>query len=216
MMPRWKRLTDIALSITGLFVALPLFVVIAAIITITSPGPVFLRQKRVGRFLKPFLIWKFRTMHVNADTGVHQRHLETLITADTPMVKLDAKSDPRVFPFGRILRSTCLDELPQLINVLLGDMSLVGPRPCMTYEAEQYQGWQKERFNAMPGITGLWQVNGKNRTTFNEMIRLDIAYANAVSPALDLKIILKTVPAILSDLGERKEEKEIGSAKRAV
>ena len=131
------------------------------------------------------------------------------------MVKLDAKSDPRVFPFGRILRSTCLDELPQLLNVLRGDMSLVGPRPCMAYEFQKYQDWQKRRFDAMPGITGLWQVSGKNKTTFTEMVGLDIAYAERVSVFSDIRIIVKTIPAILSDLTTSAARKEIRQVKRA-
>ena len=190
---------DIGLSFAGLLIALPFFVVIAAIIKISSPGPVFLKQERVGRWGEPFLLWKFRTMRANADSRVHEAHLKRLIRANTPMVKLDAKNDPRVFPFGRILRSTCIDELPQLINVLFGEMSLVGPRPCMVYEARQYQDWQKRRFNAMPGITGLWQVSGKNRTTFTQMVGLDLDYAEQVSFTLDLKILFKTIPAIMSD-----------------
>ena len=213
--PRWKRTMDIVFSGAGFIIALPLLLVVAAIIKITSPGPAFLRQERIGRFGKPFLLWKFRTMRIDADASSHEVHLRNLIATDIPMVKLDAKSDPRVFPFGRILRSTCLDELPQLINVLRGDMSLVGPRPCMVYEFHQYQDWQKRRFDAMPGITGLWQVSGKNRTTFTEMIGLDIAYAERVSFMCDLKIILKTIPAILSDLPGSTGRKDIRQVKRA-
>ena len=198
--PFWKRTLDLVLAGTALIFTLPLFLAIAAIIKLTSPGPAFHRQERVGRFQKPFMIWKFRTMRTNADASSHQAHFEKLIATDTPMVKLDARSDPRVFPFGRILRSTYLDELPQLFNVLMGDMSLVGPRPCIAYEAEQYEEWQKRRFDAMPGMTGLWQVSGKNKTTFSEMIQLDIKYATGVSPMLDLKILLKTIPAIVSDI----------------
>src|SRR5947207_4546049 len=167
--PVWKRTMDVVLSGAGLILLSPLLLVVAAIIKIVSPGPAFLKQERVGLHGEPFAFWKFRTMRVNADAGPHQNHLNELIATDTPMVKLDTRNDPRVFPFGRILRNTCLDELPQLINVLLGDMSLVGPRPCMAYEFQQYQDWQQRRFDAMPGITGLWQVSGKNKTTFTEM-----------------------------------------------
>ena len=213
--PRWKRTMDIVFSGAGIIVALPLFLLIAGIIKITSPGPALLRQERIGRFGKPFLFWKFRTMRSDADASSHEAHLRNLIATNTPMVKLDAKSDPRVFPFGRILRSTCLDELPQLINVLRGDMSLVGPRPCMAYEFQQYQDWQKRRFDAMPGITGLWQVSGKNKTTFTEMIGLDIAYVERVSFMEDLRIIFKTIPAILSDLAENAGRKDMTQVKRA-
>jgi lipopolysaccharide/colanic/teichoic acid biosynthesis glycosyltransferase len=213
--PLWKRGMDIAVSLTGLVITLPLFLVIAAIIKITSPGPAFLRQERIGRLGKPFLVWKFRTMRIDANASSHVAHLRHLIATNKPMVKLDSKNDPRVFRFGRILRTTCLDELPQLINVLRGDMSLVGPRPCMPYEAQQYQDWQKRRFEAMPGITGLWQVSGKNKTTFTEMIGLDIAYADRVSFISDLKIIFKTIPAIVSDLAEAAGRKDITQVKRA-
>jgi lipopolysaccharide/colanic/teichoic acid biosynthesis glycosyltransferase len=213
--PLWKRGMDIAFSVTGLIITLPLFLVIAAIIKITSPGPAFLRQERIGRFGKKFFLWKFRTMRTGVNTASHEAHLKRLIAADTPMVKLDSKNDPRVFPFGRILRSTCLDEMPQLINVLLGEMSLVGPRPCLFYEFQQYQDWQKRRFDAMPGLTGLWQVSGKNRTTFTEMVGFDIAYAERVSLMSDLKIILRTIPAIVSDLTAGAERKDITQVKRA-
>jgi exopolysaccharide production protein ExoY len=214
--PTWKRLMDIALSSIGLAMSLPLLIVAAAIIKLTSPGPAFLKQERVGRYGKSFLLWKFRTMRVNADSGVHEAYLKTLITADTPMIKLDAKNDPRVFPFGRLLRSTCIDELPQLINVLRGEMSIVGPRPCMIYEAQQYQDWQNRRFDAMPGITGLWQVSGKNRTTFTEMVGLDIAYVERLSFILDLKIMFKTIPAIITDVVESgSRSKEMSQVKRA-
>ena len=213
--PRWKRTMDIAFSGAGLIIALPLLLVIAAIIKITSRGPAFLRQERIGRFGKPFRLWKFRTMRLDADASSHEAHLRNLIATNTPMVKLDAKSDPRVFPFGKLLRSTCLDELPQLINVLRGDMSLVGPRPCIAYEFQQYQDWQKRRFDAMPGITGLWQVSGKNKMTFTEMIGLDIAYVERVSFMCDLKIIFKTIPAIVSDLAEGAGRKDMRQVKRA-
>src|SRR5437762_7661805 len=184
--PVWKRIADIVLASAALIVLSPLLVLIAAVIKIVSSGPPFLRQERVGRYGKTIGLWKFRTMHVGADVAPHRAYLADLITRDIPMIKLDIVDDPRVFPFAKFLRRTCLDELPQLINVLRGEMSMVGPRPCMTYEADQYLGWQKQRFTAMPGITGLWQVSGKNRTTFTEMIRLDIEYANDVSFARDM------------------------------
>jgi exopolysaccharide production protein ExoY len=215
--PVWKRMMDIVLSCGGLILFSPVLLIIAAIIKVTSPGPAFLKQERIGRYGQPFAFWKFRTMRVNADAGPHQNHLNELIAADTPMTKLDVSNDPRVFPFGRILRSTYLDELPQLINVCRGDMSLVGPRPCLVYEANQYQDWHKQRFDAMPGMTGLWQVSGKNRTTFTEMIRLDIDYARNISFMLDMKILLMTLPVILWDLFESRprDGKKITQVKRA-
>src|SRR5262249_5074121 len=143
---------------------------------------------------------KFRTMQVNAETRSHQNYTRDLMSADVPMTKLDSRRDPRVVPFGRILRATGMDELPQLLNVLRGEMSIVGPRPCVPYEYELYEIWQRRRFEAVPGLTGLWQVSGKNRTTFNEMIRLDIRYAEQKSLGLDVMIILKTFPALIQQV----------------
>jgi lipopolysaccharide/colanic/teichoic acid biosynthesis glycosyltransferase len=147
-------------------------------------------------------------MFVNADTTIHQGHLDHLMDSDTPLVKMDAKGDPRIIPFGKLLRAAGLDELPQLINVLRGEMSLVGPRPCLPYEYNKYQRWQKERFNTLPGLTGLWQVGGKNRTTFTEMICLDIRYARTRTLWLDLTILLKTFPAVVVQVLESREPKE--------
>ena len=197
--PVWKRIADIVLSSAALIVLSPLLLLIAAVIKIVSSGPAFLRQERVGRYGKTFDLWKFRTMHVGVDAAPHRHYLEDLITRDIPMIKLDTVDDPRVFSFGKFLRRTCIDELPQLLNVLRGEMSLVGPRPCLPYEATQYDTWQMQRFEAMPGLTGLWQVSGKNKTTFSQMIQLDIAYLEHVSPLVDLKILLKTIPAIVAD-----------------
>jgi lipopolysaccharide/colanic/teichoic acid biosynthesis glycosyltransferase len=198
--PMWKRVMDIMGAGIGLLLVAPLCFLVAAIIRITSPGPAVLKQRRVGRNGKEFTIWKFRTMRVNADVAVHQNHLSNLITSDTPMTKLEGSRDPRIFPFGRIIRRCYIDELPQLVNVLRGDMTLVGPRPCIPYEARQYRLWQKRRFDATPGMTGLWQVSGKNRTTFKEMIRFDIIYARNLSFLMDVTILLKTVPAIIGEV----------------
>jgi lipopolysaccharide/colanic/teichoic acid biosynthesis glycosyltransferase len=121
------------------------------------------------------------------------------------MDKLD-EGDNRIIPLGKLLRKTGLDELPQLFNVILGQMSLIGPRPCIPYEADQYLTWQRKRFDAMPGLTGLWQVSGKNRTTFNEMMRYDISYSNKTSPWLDFKILMKTPPAILEQIRGKKKK----------
>ena len=149
---------------------------------------------------RSFMILKFRTMKVNVETRTHEHHLEQLIKADVPMTKLDAAGDPRIIPGGRFLRATGLDELPQLFNVLRGEMSLVGPRPCTPHEFKSYQVWQRERVNARPGLTGYWQVNGKNRTTFTEMIKLDIFYTKNMSLWLDLTIMLKTLPALITQV----------------
>jgi lipopolysaccharide/colanic/teichoic acid biosynthesis glycosyltransferase len=202
--PVGKRILDICCLLLALPTLLPLFAGIALLIKIVSPGPVFFRQERVGFMGRRFQIFKFRTMKVNAEIGSHQNHLKELIGSDTPMTKMDAKGDPRVIKFGRLLRSSGLDELPQLINVLRGEMSLVGPRPCTQYEYEQFQPWHKQRFRALPGLTGLWQVSGKNKTTFNEMINLDIRYANEWSLWLDLKIMLMTFPVLLGQIKEQR------------
>jgi len=145
------------------------------------------------------MIFKFRTMHMDAETRTHERYLEHLMISDSPMTKLDA-SDPRLITGGRWLRLTGLDELPQVFNVIRGDMSLVGPRPCTVNEYDRYRPGERERVNAPPGITGYWQVNGKNRTTFHEMIALDRFYIENMSLGLDCSIIFKTIPAILREL----------------
>jgi len=152
-------------------------------------------------------------MVVGNNTAVHQGHLKQLMGSNAPMVKMDVHGDPRIIPFGVPLRASGLDELPQIFNVLLGQMSLVGPRPCVPYEYEQYQLWQKERFNALPGLTGFWQVNGKNNTTFEEMIRLDIYYARNQSVWFDLKIIFKTIPALIIQMLETRSRRK--AAERA-
>jgi lipopolysaccharide/colanic/teichoic acid biosynthesis glycosyltransferase len=144
-----------------------------------------------------FMCYKFRTMVVNADSRSHQVYYDSLLNSSTSMVKLDAKGDSRLIPGAWLLRATGLDELPQIINVFRREMCIVGPRPCLPYEFEKYEAWQRERFNSVPGLTGLWQVSGKNRTSFEEMIRLDIRYSEARSPSLDLRIILMTVPALV-------------------
>jgi lipopolysaccharide/colanic/teichoic acid biosynthesis glycosyltransferase len=200
--PSWKRLLDITFILLTLPLWLPVVLVVALWIRIVSPGPIFFRQERVGYRGSRFMILKFRTMKCNVETTIHERHLEQLIQTDRPMTKLDAAGDPRIVRGGGLLRATGLDELPQLWNVLRGQMSLVGPRPCTVKEFLRYQPWQQERANAAPGLTGYWQVSGKNRTTFTEMINLDIFYTKNVSLRLDLEIILKTVPAILEQFLE--------------
>jgi lipopolysaccharide/colanic/teichoic acid biosynthesis glycosyltransferase len=201
-LPVWKRAIDIVGATLGLVLLSPFLLLIAGLIKIVSPGPILFSQMRVGYRGKIFKLWKFRTMHQHADTRAHQKLVSDLIKNGRPMAKLDAKNDPRLIPFAKLLRAAGLDELPQLLNVLRGEMSLIGPRPCIPYEAQQYEPWQRERFEAVPGLTGLWQVSGKNRTTFNEMMRLDIAYAHHVSLWLDVKIILKTVPAIITQVND--------------
>jgi lipopolysaccharide/colanic/teichoic acid biosynthesis glycosyltransferase len=169
---------------------------VALMVKCGSRGPVLFRQRRVGYKGREFTCFKFRTMQVDAETRPHCDHFHQLMESGVPMTKLDAQNDPRLIPLGSLLRATALDELPQIINILRGEMSFVGPRPCIPYEYERYQPWQRRRFDAVPGLTGLWQVSGKNRTTFNEMIRFDIEYSERLSLWLDLKIIFRTLPAL--------------------
>ena len=211
-MPVWKRAVDITCSLAALPV-LALFTVLTAIVMkFTSPGPVFFRQERVGFQGRRFQCYKFRTMHVGADSSIHQTHCDHLIQSNAPMVKMDARGDARLIPGGRLIRASGLDELPQIVNVLRGEMSLVGPRPCMSYEYEKYTARQRGRFDALPGLTGLWQVSGKNRTTFDEMIRLDIQYAQNKSLLLDLRIMLRTFPALLVQLLDTRSKGKPGAA----
>jgi lipopolysaccharide/colanic/teichoic acid biosynthesis glycosyltransferase len=196
-LPKWKRFIDLAV-VTLLFpVWLPVMTFVALWVAVTSPGPIFYRQPRIGFKGRRFMLVKFRTMKVNAETHIHEAYLEHLIISDRPMIKLDVTGDPRLILGGRFLRATGLDELPQIFNVLKGEMSLVGPRPCTVGEFERYAPEQRARVNALPGLTGLWQVNGKNRTTFRQMIEMDIFYSRNISLSLDIKIILRTLPAII-------------------
>ncbi len=195
--PIWKRSLDITCILVALPFLSPLLLIIATIIKAGSKGPILYRQQRIGFRGQGFTCFKFRTMASNANTSVHEEHCQRLIDSDLPMVKMDSQGDSRVAPLGRVLRATGLDELPQLINVFRGEMSLVGPRPCLPCEYDRHLPWQKERFRAPPGITGLWQVSGKNRTTFNEMIHLDIRYDQDKSPWLDMKILFRTIPSLI-------------------
>ena len=150
-------------------------------------------------------------MKVCAETQTHERYLEDLMRSDCPMTKLDAYGDKRLAPFGRILRASGVDELPQIFNVLCGEMSLVGPRPCTPNEFAHYEPWQRERVNGLPGLTGYWQINGKNKTTFNEMIVMDLFYLKNLSLLLDLKIIFKTCSVVVEQLLESKRPTQITS-----
>ena len=195
-LPLWKRTLDVTLILVLSPGLLILGAIVAAFVKLGSAGPVFFRQERVGYKGREFVCYKFRTMRVDAKTDSHRRHTQELIRSQAPMVKLDARRDPRLIPLGSVLRVSGLDELPQLLNVLLGDMSLVGPRPCIPYECEAYEPWHWRRFDAVPGLTGLWQVSGKNRTTFDQMVRLDIEYSQRMNLLLDLSILFRTIPAL--------------------
>ena len=196
------------LSLAGILLLSPLLVIIAILVKVTSRGPVLFRQERLGQCGRPFQFLKFRSMRVDADSSIHEKYIEEFIkknktTTDRegcPVYKLVA--DPRVTRLGRFLRKTSLDELPQFFNVLKGDMSLVGPRPPIPDEIKQYDIWHRRRVLEMrPGITGIWQVHGRSRTTFDEMVRMDLQYARNWSIWTDIRLILKTPMAVLRGEG---------------
>jgi len=198
--PWWKRAIDLAACGCGLPLLALCTLVMFLLTRRYSPGPVIFRQERIGHLGRRFRIYKFRTMKLGADSTVHQDYCRSLIHSNAPMVKLDNRGDARLIPGAWVLRALGLDELPQLLNVLRGEMSLVGPRPCLPAEFEQFESWQRRRCDARPGLTGLWQVSGKNRTTFDQMMRLDVRYACQNSPWLDLKIIVLTLPCLLAQI----------------
>jgi lipopolysaccharide/colanic/teichoic acid biosynthesis glycosyltransferase len=208
----WKRALDLTVIVLLSPAALLIGAVVALIIRCGSRGPVIFRQRRVGYLGREFVLFKFRTMRADAETESHRNYTQSLVKSQAPMLKLDVKRDPRLIPLGAALRATGLDELPQLLNVLRGEMSLVGPRPCIPYEYEVYTPAHRRRFEATPGLTGLWQVSGKNRTTFEEMIQLDVEYARRQSLWLDLKIILKTLPALWTQCRDLRAAKPAPSA----
>ena len=203
-----KRALDVAGSLLCLGLLAPVFLLISGLIKLTATGPIMFRQQRVGRGGRPFTMLKFRTMHVNADPAIHQQYVDAVhpvrrhcgIAARKTVFKI--VDDPRVTPVGHFLRRTSLDELPQFWNVLRGDMSLVGPRPPLPYEVARYKRWHRRRvLEAKPGITGLWQVTGRSRTTFDDMVRLDLRYARSYSLWTDIKILLATPRAVVSGNG---------------
>lgn len=195
--PRWKRAMDVILSAFGLLAVLPLLFVIAVAVRATSPGPVFFVQTRVGRFGRPFRMFKFRTMVVDAEQ--HKAALLERSDRVGPCFKMT--DDPRVTPIGRFLRRSSLDELPQILNVLLGDMSLVGPRPALPEEVAAYPGDAHARLVAMPGLTGPWQVSGRADVGFAEMVEMDVAYARGPTPGGDLAILWRTIGAVCAARG---------------
>ena len=205
-----KRLIDVLGSLLLLVILSPVFLIIAAAIKLTSRGPVLFRQKRIGEHGTAFTFLKFRSMYINNDPSEHQEYVRKLIAGQAEKKSGNDKAggvfkltnDPRITPVGRGLRRTSLDELPQLINVLCGEMSLVGPRPPVPYEVEAYETWHRRRLlEAKPGITGLWQVHGRSRVEFDDMVRLDLRYARDRSPLLDLKILWQTPKAVMNGDG---------------
>jgi lipopolysaccharide/colanic/teichoic acid biosynthesis glycosyltransferase len=201
-LPGWKRTIDLACCLAALPLLVLLTMLMAVLTRLTSPGPVFFMQERIGHQGRRFMCLKFRSMKCSADTTVHQTHLDQLMRTNAPMTKMDSHRDKRLIPGAWLLRASGLDELPQIINILRGEMSVVGPRPCLPYEYEKYLPWQRARCETQPGLTGLWQVSGKNRLTFEQMIRLDIRYARNRNWWLDLKIILLTVPALILQISD--------------
>jgi lipopolysaccharide/colanic/teichoic acid biosynthesis glycosyltransferase len=203
-----KRALDLFASVTLLLGLAPLLLIVGAVVGLTTPGPILFRQLRLGKFGKPFRMLKFRTMYVGAKQNPHQEFVTRFIKesgrgkapATNQIFKLT--NDPRITPIGRLLRRTSIDELPQLWNVLIGEMSLVGPRPPLPYELRHYAPWHRRRIlEAKPGITGLWQVTGRSRTTFDEMVRLDLKYARTRSLWMDFRILLRTPGAVVGGKG---------------
>jgi lipopolysaccharide/colanic/teichoic acid biosynthesis glycosyltransferase len=202
---------DVIGSVAGILIFSPFFILIPIGIKLTSRGPVFFRQPRVGQHENKFMFLKFRSMYVNNNDEVHKEYVQNLIAKKVSgeaggngngkkVYKIT--KDRRVTPIGHLLRKTSMDELPQFINVLKGEMSLVGPRPPIPYELEKYDTWHLRRvLEVKPGITGLWQVTGRSSTTFDEMVRLDLQYARNWSPSMDVKILLKTPLAVVAGKG---------------
>jgi lipopolysaccharide/colanic/teichoic acid biosynthesis glycosyltransferase len=199
------RVLDLTIAGLVLLVLVPVIALTVLAVRLSSPGPVLFRQRRLGRGMRPFTVLKFRTMRADADSKLHREYVRSLINADPAphehgeLYKLVV--DPRVTKVGRFLRSWSLDEVPQLLNVLRGDMSLVGPRPVIEYEVEQYPDWYLQRFAVKPGLTGLWQVSGRNERTYEEMIRFDVEYAERRSLWLDLRILARTALVVMRRQG---------------
>jgi lipopolysaccharide/colanic/teichoic acid biosynthesis glycosyltransferase len=199
-----KRASDVVVALVALVLTAPLFALVALLIRRDSPGPAFFRQQRLGMNQREFTLYKFRTMRVDTDDAPHRAYIERLMreecaSEESGLFKLDREAD--VTRVGRWLRKTSLDELPQLVNVLRGDMSLVGPRPCIPYETEHFSTHHFERFRVPAGITGLWQVTARAHTTFSEALDMDVAYARAWSTALDFTLVLRTVRHLLTRPG---------------
>ena len=208
-----KRAIDILGSLFSILLFLPFFIVIPMLIKLTSRGPIIFRQERLGQFERPFSFLKFRSMCVNNDFTIHKNYVQNLIKKkENGLEKSNVngngeevfkiKNDPRVTLIGRLLRRTSMDELPQFFNVLKGDMSLVGPRPPIPYELENYELWHRRRvIEIKPGITGIWQVYGRSKTTFDDMVRMDLEYINKWTPMMDIRLLLKTPIALISGKG---------------
>ncbi len=204
-----KRFIDLSISLFVVIVGFPFLFAVALLIKITSKGPVFFTQERIGEQGNDFTLYKFRTMKTNCDDSLHREFTRSFIQGQLPKSALDEKEssqyklkdDPRVTAVGNFLRRTSLDEIPQFINVLRGEMSIVGPRPPLVYEYEYYEDWHKLRLTVKPGLTGLWQVSGRSSVPFHEMVMLDLYYIEHWSLRLDTRIMLQTVPVMLVGTG---------------
>ena len=197
-----KRLFDLVVASACLLVCSPLIAAVAVLVRLTTPGPALFRQVRLGRDQRPFMLYKFRTMYDGSGDEIHRRYVRSLLTEDHPqatgprgLYKLEG--DARITRLGRVLRHLSIDEIPQLFNVIRGDMSLVGPRPALPWEAELFHPPYDERFLVTPGMTGLWQVSGRSLLTFRQALDLDVEYARRRCFTLDLLILLKTIPVVL-------------------
>jgi exopolysaccharide biosynthesis polyprenyl glycosylphosphotransferase len=200
---RLKRIFDLVVAIVGAVFTAPLMAFIALAIKLTSDGPVLFKQKRIGKNGVPFGFYKFRTMYLsdNDDAERKEKMISFMKNSNSCGTETKIISESRVTKIGRILRKTSLDELPQLFNVIKGDMSIVGPRPCLPYEFENYDNWQRRRLNVMPGCTGVWQVTGRSSVSFKDSVVLDLYYINTMSPWLDLQLTIKTLPVMLFSKG---------------
>lgn len=192
-----KRGIDLVFSTVGLIVLFPLFLIVGFLIKFDSPGPIFFKQIRVGKNCSTFKIYKFRTMCFDAEEKL--KSLKDKNEMSGKQFKI--KNDPRITNIGTFLRKTSIDELPQLVNVLKGEMSLIGPRPALLEEVKEYSEYEKKRLSVLPGCSGLWQVSGRNNLTFDQMVELDLIYINNINFSNDLKIILKTLKVMLTNEG---------------
>lgn len=199
-----KRGMDIFLSVLALIIIAPLMILIAALIKLTSSGPILFKQKRVGFYGKEFEIFKFRSMKViDGEDEVRKLQMLEFLNDKSGKIKTKVVNDSRITWIGKIIRKTSLDELPQLFNVIKGDMSLVGPRPCLPYEYDLYPEWQKRRVNVLPGCTGVWQVWGRSSTSYKDSVVLDLYYINKMSPWFDLQLLFQTIPVMLTARGAK-------------
>jgi len=204
-----KRLIDVGAALSVAILGFPFFLAVALLIKLTSRGPIFYSQKRIGEHGGDFTLFKFRTMRQDSDDSIHREFTRSFIEGRMPNSSLDEKTpsvykltnDPRVTAVGNFLRKTSLDELPQFINILKGEMTIVGPRPPLQYELEHYEDWHKLRLEVRPGLTGLWQVSGRSSVPFDEMVKLDLYYIEHWSLLLDFKIMLRTIPVMFFGSG---------------